>query len=45
MQDHFIKNVNDPSLCMTFICNRSRASTKVCTLYATVNTNAGIMFF
>lgn len=45
MQDHFIKNVDDLFLCMTFICDRSRASTKVCTLYATVNTNTGTMTF
>lgn len=45
MQDHFIKNVNDLSLCMTLICDRSGANTEVCTLYTTVNTNTGTVFF
>lgn len=44
MQDHFIKNVNDLSLSVTFICDRSRASTKGCTLYVTLNTYNGMMF-
>lgn len=32
MQDHFIKNVNDLSLCMTFTIDGAGANTKVCTL-------------
>lgn len=35
MQDHFIKNVNDLSLCMTLTGNRAGVNTKVCTLLGT----------
>lgn len=45
MQDHFIKNVNDLSLCVTFICDRSGANTNVCPLCTTVKTNTGATFF
>lgn len=31
MQDHFIKNVNDLSLCMTFTSDIARANREVCT--------------
>lgn len=40
MQDHFIKNVNDLSLCMTLTGDRAAANTKACT----VNGNTGTTF-
>lgn len=41
MQDHFIKNVNDLSLCMTFICDRSGANTSLYSIYTTANASDG----
>lgn len=35
MQDHFIKNVNDLSPCMTFTSDRAGTNTKVCILQRT----------
>lgn len=35
MQDHFIKNVNDLSLCMTFTSDRAGDNMKVCILLMT----------